>query len=463
MVFSSVVFLFAFLPVVFLVYSVLPSLRWKNLFLVAASLIFYAYGEPVYVIVMLISSVINHVLGLLAAGAGRRGKAALSLAVILDLGILCVFKYTGFILENVNALLGLAIPIPDIAMPIGISFFTFQALSYVIDVYRGDVQPQRDYGKVLLYISFFPQLIAGPIVKYHHIEREIEDRRQTSQGVARGIRRFIIGLAKKVLISNTMGLAADHVFGLPLQGLDIISAWIGAVSYALQIYYDFSGYSDMAIGLGQMFGFHFRENFQYPYHGDSMQDFWRRWHISLSTWFKEYLYIPLGGNRKGTVRTYLNKFFVFFCTGLWHGAQWTFVLWGLIHGAFLVLEDRILPIKKCKIRWLRQLYTVVVAVLAFVVFRAEDLAQAGQMYRMMFTGFKITPESVSTLVSILDPLYLTTLVAAVVGAMPVKERLEAKESPWLHRCSYVVCMGLLFLCVCRLSADAYNPFIYFRF
>ena len=415
MVFSSVVFLFAFLPVVFLVYSVLPSLRWKNLFLVAASLIFYAYGEPVYVIVMLISSVINHVLGLLAAGAGRRGKAALSLAVILDLGILCVFKYTGSILENVNGLLGLAIPIPDIVMPIGISFFTFQALSYVIDVYRGDVQPQRDYGKVLLYISFFPQLIAGPIVKYHHIEQEIEDRQQTSQGVAPGIRRFIIGLAKKVLISNTMGLAADHVFGLPFQGSDIISAWIGAVSYALQIYYDFSGYSDMAIGLGQMFGFHFRENFQYPYHGDSMQDFWRRWHISLSTWFKEYLYIPLGGNRKGTVRTYLNKFFVFFCTGLWHGAQWTFVLWGLIHGAFLVLEDTILPIKKCKIRWLRQFYTIVVAVLAFVVFRAEDLAQAGQMFQMMFTGFKIMPESVSALVSILDPLYLTTLVAAVVG------------------------------------------------
>lgn len=326
-----------------------------------------------------------------------------------------MFKYTGSILENVNGLLGLAIPIPDIVMPIGISFFTFQALSYVIDVYRGDVQPQRDYGKVLLYISFFPQLIAGPIVKYHHIEQEIEDRQQTSQGVARGIRRFIIGLAKKVLISNTMGLAADHVFGLPLQGLDIISAWIGAVSYALQIYYDFSGYSDMAIGLGQMFGFHFRENFQYPYHGDSMQDFWRRWHISLSTWFKEYLYIPLGGNRKGTVRTYLNKFFVFFCTGLWHGTQWTFVLWGLIHGAFLVLEDTILPIKKCKIRWLRQFYTIVVAVLAFVVFRAEDLAQAGQMFQMMFTGFKITPESVSALVSILDPLYLTTLVAAVVG------------------------------------------------
>lgn len=463
MVFSSVVFLFVFLPVVFLVYSLLPSLRWKDLFLVAASLIFYAYGEPVYVLLMLFSSVLNYGLGLLAPGGGRRAKAALSLAVILDLGILCVFKYTGFILENVNALFGVSIPIPAIVMPIGISFFTFQALSYVIDVYRGDVQAQKDYGKVLLYISFFPQLIAGPIVKYHDIEREIEDRRQTSQGVARGIRRFIIGLSKKVLIANTMGLAADYVFGLSAQGLHMASAWIGAVSYALQIYYDFSGYSDMAIGLGEMFGFHFRENFQYPYYGDSMQDFWRRWHISLSTWFKEYLYIPLGGNRKGTVRTYVNKFFVFFCTGLWHGAQWTFVLWGLIHGAFLILEDTVLPIKKCKIRWLRQTYTIVVAVLAFVVFRAENMAQAGTMFRMMFTGIGLTPENMSNCIRILDPLYLTTLCAALIGAVPVKRWLEEKDIAWMRGCSYVVCMLLLFVCICRLSADAYNPFIYFRF
>lgn len=463
MVFSSVVFLSAFLPVVFLVYQVLPSLKWKNLFLVAASLVFYAYGEPVYVLLMLFSSVLNHVMGRLVSGGGRRAKAFLALAVVLDLGILCVFKYTGFILENINALLGVSIPIPAIVMPIGISFFTFQALSYVIDVYRGDVRPQRDYGKVLLYISFFPQLIAGPIVKYHDIEREICERQQTCQGVARGIRRFIIGLSKKVLISNTMGLAADYVFGLSAPELHMASAWIGAVSYALQIYYDFSGYSDMAIGLGQMFGFHFRENFRYPYYGDSMQDFWRRWHISLSTWFKEYLYIPLGGNRRGAARTYINKFIVFFCTGLWHGAQWTFVLWGLIHGAFLILEDTVLPIKKCKIRWLRQLYTVLVAVLAFVIFRSESLSQAGTMFAAMFTGVGATPENVSNCIRILDPMYLTALLAAVIGAVPVKQRLEAMDRPWMHRCSYVVCIALLFLCVCRLSADAYNPFIYFRF
>lgn len=461
MVFSSVVFLFAFLPVVFLVYGALPSLRWKNLFLVLASLVFYAYGEPVYVLLMIFSSAMNYGLGLLASGRGKRAKASLTLAVILNLGILCLFKYTGFILENVNGALGTHVPIPAIDMPIGISFFTFQALSYVIDVYRGDVQSQKNYGKVLLYISFFPQLIAGPIVKYHDIEREIIDRRQTSEGVARGIRRFIIGLSKKVLISNVMGLAADYVFGLSASGLNMASAWIGAISYALQIYYDFGGYSDMAIGLGEMFGFHFRENFQYPYYGDSVQDFWRRWHISLSTWFKEYLYIPLGGNRKGAVRTYLNKFFVFFCTGLWHGAQWTFVVWGLAHGTFLILEDTILPIKKCRARWLRQLYTVLVAVLAFVIFRAENMAQAGVMFRMMFAGFSFTPENVSNCVSILNPLYLVTLAVALVCAMPVKRRLEKVER--LHGFSYVACMALFALCVCRLSADAYNPFIYFRF
>ena len=461
MVFSSVVFLFAFLPAVFLVYGILPSLRWKNLFLVLASLAFYAYGEPVYVLLMVFSSAMNYGLGLLAPGRGRRAKASLALAVILNLGILCVFKYTGFILENVNGALGTQIPIPAIDMPIGISFFTFQALSYVIDVYRGDVRPQKNYGKVLLYISFFPQLIAGPIVKYHDIEREITDRRQTSQGVARGIRRFIIGRSKKALISNAMGLAADYVFGLSASGLNAASAWIGAISYALQIYYDFGGYSDMAIGLGEMFGFHFRENFQYPYYADSVQDFWRRWHISLSTWFKEYLYIPLGGNRKGTARTYLNKIFVFFCTGLWHGAQWTFVVWGLAHGAFLILEDTILPIKKCRLRWLRQLYAVLVAVLAFVIFRAENMAQAGMMFRMMFAGFSFTPENVSNCVSILNPLYLATLAAALLCAMPVKKRLEKIER--LHGLSYVACMALFVLCVCRLSADAYNPFIYFRF
>ena len=463
MVFSSVVFLFAFLPVVFLVYRLLPTLKWKNLFLVAASLVFYAYGEPVYVLLMLFSSAMNYALGLFAAEDGRWRKAALSLAVVLNLSFLCVFKYTGFILENVNALLDISLPLPAIVMPIGISFFTFQALSYVIDVYRGDVRPQKDYGKVLLYISFFPQLIAGPIVKYHDIEREIEERQQTSEGVARGIRRFIIGLSKKVLVSNTMGLAADYVFGLPAAGLNIASAWIGALSYALQIYFDFSGYSDMAIGLGEMFGFHFRENFQYPYYGDSVQDFWRRWHISLSTWFKEYLYIPLGGNRKGKVRTYINKIIVFFCTGLWHGAQWTFVLWGLIHGAFLILEDTILPVKKCRVRWLRQFYTVLVAVLAFVIFRAEDMGQAGLMFGMMFTGLGMTPENVSNCMSILDPLYLATLAAALIGAMPVKRWLEEKEAAWMQAGSYAVSVALLLLCICRLAADAYNPFIYFRF
>lgn len=461
MVFSSIVFLFAFLPVVMLVYRFLPSLKWKNLFLVAASLVFYAYGEPVYVLLMAASALVNYGMGLVAARKGKGGKAALAVAVALNLGLLCVFKYTGFFLENVNALFGASIPVPDIAMPIGISFFTFQALSYVIDVYRGDVRPQRNFGRVLLYIAFFPQLIAGPIVKYHDIEQEIACREQTAEGMAHGIRRFIIGLAKKVLISNTMGQAADYVFGLPGQELNMASAWIGAVSYALQIYYDFGGYSDMAIGLGEMFGFHFRENFQYPYYADSVQDFWRRWHISLSTWFKEYLYIPLGGNRKGRARTYINKIIVFFCTGLWHGAQWTFVAWGMLHGALLILEDTLLSIKKCPVRWVRQLYTVLAAVLTFVIFRADSMAQAGLMFRMMFTGIGFTPENVSNCVSILNPLFLATLVCALIGAVPVKK--WAEQYRWLHGASYGACIALLFLCVFRLSADDYNPFIYFRF
>lgn len=461
MVFSSVVFIFVFLPVVFLVYGILPSLKWKNFFLVFASLIFYAYGEPVYVLLMLGSSVMNYGLGLLVSKSGKNAGAALALAVVLNLGILCAFKYTGFFLENVNALLGVSISVPHINMPIGISFFTFQALSYVIDVFRGDVKPQKNYGRVLLYISFFPQLIAGPIVKYHDIEQEIEDRKQTVEGTAHGIRRFTVGLAKKVLISNTMGLAADYVFGLPAQGLNAASAWIGAFSYALQIYYDFGGYSDMAIGLGEMFGFHFRENFQYPYYADSVQNFWRRWHISLSTWFKEYLYIPLGGSRRGTARTYLNKVIVFFCTGLWHGAQWTFVIWGLVHGAFLILEDTILPVKKCKIRWLRQFYAVLAAVLAFVIFRAENMAQAGMMFRTMFAGFSFTPESTANCISILNPLYLLTFAAGLVCAVPVKKKLEGIQK--LRGLSYIACMALFVLCMCRLSADAYNPFIYFRF
>lgn len=460
MVFSSVVFLFVFLPVVFLLYLLIPSLRIKNLFLLFVSLIFYAYGEPVYVGLMILSALFNYGFGLLAARE-KTAKPAVALAVIVNLSILGVFKYTGFIVESINQAFGSSILAPRITLPIGISFFTFQALSYVIDVYRKEVRGQRNFGKVLLYISFFPQLIAGPIVKYHDIEKEISERSQTLEGIAKGIRRFIIGLAKKVLIANTMGQAADYVFGLESAGLNAGSAWLGAIAYALQIYYDFSGYSDMAIGMGEMFGFHFLENFNYPYYADSIKDFWRRWHISLSTWFKEYLYIPLGGNRKGKLRTAINKVIVFFATGLWHGASWNFVIWGMIHGTFLILEDHVIPIQKCRLRWLRQLYTVLIAVLAFVIFRADTLGQAIVIYAAMLGAGDLNAVNISNLMSVITPVFLVTLAGGILFVFPIREKSE--RNLWCEKISYVIVFGLLLLCIFRLSADSYNPFIYFRF
>lgn len=312
MVFSSLVFLCIFLPTVFLLYTLVPSLKFRNGLLIVASLIFYAYGEPVYVLLMIFSSLLNYICARLVANENAKRKLVLVLAVVINLGILAVFKYSGFFVESLNSVTGLAIPVPQIDLPIGISFFTFQALSYVIDVYRKTVDAQKNYLYVLLYITFFPQLIAGPIVKYRDISEQIVDREQTAEKIADGMRRFICGLAKKVLIANTMGQTADIIFNAGNDYLSVVTAWLGALAYLFQIYYDFSGYSDMAIGLGKMFGFDFKENFNYPYGAVSVKDFWRKWHISLSTWFKEYLYIPLGGNRKGRMRAVLNRLIVFF-------------------------------------------------------------------------------------------------------------------------------------------------------
>ena len=387
------------------------------------------------------------------------------MAVFLNLLLLGVFKYAGMAAETVNQLTGAGIPVPQIVLPVGISFFTFQAMSYVIDVYRGQVDAQRSYWKVLLYISFFPQLIAGPIVKYYDIALEIENRQQNLTEVAEGFRRFCIGLSKKVLISNTVALAADAVFALPVSRVNILTAWIGAISYLLQIYYDFSGYSDMAIGLGKMFGFHFKENFHYPYAAGSIQDFWRRWHMSLSTWFKEYLYIPLGGNRKGKIRTCVNKMVVFFCTGLWHGASWTFVVWGLYHGVFLMIES-FLPKGKKAPALLGHLYALLVVTVGFVLFRADTLSQGLAMIAAMFTGFSFGEEMMSTAILQLTPLFLFMTAAGVICAAPWKEWLEKKGRkllPMVESFSYPVSIALLILCILSLSGGTYNPFIYFRF
>lgn len=467
MVFSSLVFISVFLPVVFILYTVIPGRKLKNVLLIIASLLFYAYGEPVYVLVMICSVIFNYIFGLFSNDKNKYNKIVLIIAIIFNLGALAVFKYLGFFVSSLNDIIGFSIPIPNIELPIGISFFTFQALSYVIDVYRGEVSPQKNLGKVMLYISFFPQLIAGPIIKYHDIEKQIDNRQQTIDLVVNGFRRFIVGLSKKVLIANTMATVVDSIYSTNQSEVNILTAWVGAIGYTMQIYFDFSGYSDMAIGLGKMFGFEFKENFNYPYISTSVKEFWRRWHISLSTWFKEYLYIPLGGNRKGKGRTCLNKIIVFFCTGLWHGANWTFVIWGLYHGIFLLIESYIPKIKIPK--FIKHIYLPLVVTIGFVIFRADDISQGIFMIEKMFTGFEFSSTSMSLFVGQMTPLFITTLLVAIIASLPFKKFVNSivskneKTMKVYNSALYVLSFGLLALCMLNLSSGSYNPFIYFRF
>lgn len=464
MVFSSLTFLCIFLPVVLALYY----LRIRNILLIAVSLLFYAYGEPVYVLLMIASIIINYIFGrLLGTEHKKKRQWILAIAVVINIGLLVVFKYLDMMVQTVNQLSGSEIPLVGLALPIGISFFTFQALSYVIDVYRREVEPQKNLWNVMLYISFFPQLIAGPIVKYHDIQEQIDNRNTDVKEIAEGLRRFIIGLSKKVLISNTMAVTADALFAAGAGELNILSAWIAAIAYMLQIYFDFSGYSDMAIGMGHMFGFRFLENFRYPYISANIQEFWRRWHISLSTWFKEYLYIPLGGNRKGKARTCLNKMIVFFSTGLWHGANWTFVLWGLWHGVFLLFEQ-VCPVKKLP-KVLAHIYALLVVCVGFVMFRADTFVQGMFMIGTMFGDWEFSSVQMAIVWEQLTPIFLVTLVVAVFGSAPlipkaaeaclVRENLRKPATYFSYMASFV----LLILCMLSLSSGTYNPFIYFRF
>ena len=475
MIFSSLTFLCIFLPLVYILYWIMPSLRLKNALLIAASLIFYAYGEPVYVLLLILSSFINYLCARGIAGHRERKKPLLVLSVVINLGMLAVFKYAAFFVTSLNGMFHFGIPVPEITLPIGISFFTFQAMSYVIDVYTGTVEVQKSYAKILLYISFFPQLIAGPIIKYHDISAQINDRHMDWDKCAAGMRRFICGLSKKVLISNTMGMAADNIFAASLSEVNALGAWIGAAAYMLQIYYDFSGYSDMAIGLGSMFGFKIRENFLYPYGATSIKEFWRRWHISLSTWFKEYLYIPLGGNRKGRVRASVNKLIVFFLTGLWHGASWTFVVWGLFHGAFLFLEEFV-PVLKRLPKVLGHIYALLVICVGFVIFRADTLSQGLALIGKMFTDFTWTGGAMGLALNQLTPWFLFMLAAAVIGSAPIRPLADmirrllypadgtaSVKAAWLRRGLYLASAAGLMWCMLRLSGSSYNPFIYFRF
>lgn len=467
MIFSSAEFIFLFLPGTLLLYysPLFRGRRARNVLLVLVSLFFYAWGEPVRVLLLLGSIAFNWLLGRWAEPGRRHPRAALAAAAAGNLAVLFVFKYLGFLCENLG-LLGLPVPEVDISLPVGISFYTFQALSYVIDVYRGRSPAQKNILDVGLYIAFFPQLIAGPIVRYETVAREIHHRRECWADFSGGVPRFIAGLGKKAILANTLAIAADAAFRS--ESLSAPMAWLGAVSYALQIYFDFSGYSDMAIGMGRMFGFHFLENFDKPYRASSVTDFWRRWHISLSSWFRDYLYIPLGGNRKGRLRTELNKCLVFFCTGLWHGASWNFVLWGLWHGFFIILEDLLpQPGKVRKMLW--RPVTLLAVLLGFVLFRADTLAGAGLMFQNMFAGFHFTLQGSSLLRSLLTPLNLCAAGAGCVLSMPILPRVKAwaagdgKGKVLARIASYGAAAVLFGLCVLTVAGAEFDPFIYFRF
>lgn len=467
MVFSSPVFLFVFLTAVYILYRIIPTITAKNVLLLLFSLLFYTYGEPKALLLMIVSIEMNYWFGRAMKQENKYRKPALVCAVIANLLMLGIFKYAGFGAEMLDRLPFLSVSVPNIALPIGISFYTFQAMSYVIDAYKNPEYIQKSHFRLALYITFFPQLVAGPIVKYYDFVNQIDHREHISEQTAEGIKRFITGLSKKLIIANTMAVAADYVYGLDMAELSVPLAWLGAVSYLFQIYFDFSGYSDMAIGLGAMFGFTFRENFNYPYISQSMQDFWRRWHISVSTWFKEYLYIPLGGNRKGKVRTAVNKLIVFFCTGLWHGASINFIVWGLINGAFMMIESYGIIRPEKWLKPFRHIYTMLVTILAFVFFRADDLSTACKFIGHMFVPSGDSVQK-AMFMSQITPMYLIMLVFAVIFSMPVVRIVSEKagngKSAGIYEfCSYAVSLVLLGLCILTLSSNAYSPFIYFRF
>lgn len=464
MLFSSMSFVFAFLPLVLLLYYLCHTRRARNGVLLLASIVFYGWGEPRYLLVMLISMILTWGAGLLIA-RGKKKMLWLVLTILLDLGILIYFKYTNFLLENIGAVFSHKLDPIHVVMPIGISFYTFQAISYLVDVYRGDTQVQWNLYKVMLYISLFPQLVAGPIVKYHDVSEQIDGRSENLSEFALGLRRFIVGLSKKMLIANTMGAVADKVFALPIEEVTTAVSWIGVIAYAFQIYYDFSGYSDMAIGLCKMFGFRLPENFNYPYISASITEFWRRWHISLSTWFKEYLYIPLGGNRVSKSRNYFNLFVVFLATGVWHGASWNFVVWGVWHGLFIIVEKLTGWHKLEKgvtIKVVQHVSTLLIVLVGWVFFRAETFGDAGSYVGNMF-GLYGNAQSATPLAYYLDRHAALVMLLAVVLSMPV-----ARKMIYVKRLAPAIAVDIwlivLFLCSwATMAASTYNPFIYFRF
>lgn len=466
MVFSSTIFVFLFLPLVLLCYFLAPK-KLKNYILLFFSLVFYIFGGPKFLLVLLFVVLIDYI-GAILINKTNKKKLFLILTLILNISTLVYFKYTGFFLENVNNIFGLNITIPDIVLPIGISFYTFQAMSYVIDVYRNKVSLQKNYLTLLLYVSLFPQLVAGPIVRYETIEQELKVRKTTFEDVEYGIRRFILGLAKKVIIANQMGALADTIFSS--SDISTPVAWLGAIAYMFQIYFDFSAYSDMAIGLGRIFGFKFLENFNFPYISKSITEFWRRWHISLSTWFRDYVYIPLGGNRKGIKRQIINLFIVWLLTGFWHGAEWNFVIWGLYYFIFLMLEKFVFNKVLAKTpNVIRHIYTLFIVLIGWIIFRCESLDSIKTMFTSMFT-LKITEFSLNELLIYLET-YAIYFILAIIFSMPVYYKIvdkinslkEGKLKLALNILHYGSLIVIFIITIMFLAYSSYNPFIYFRF
>lgn len=466
MVFSSTIFLCVYLPLVLLGYYICPK-KGRNLFLLIVSLVFYAWGEPKYVFLMIFSILVNYIFGRLMdknRGRQKRMKLLLVLSVVIDLGLLSVFKYTDFIITNVNAIFGANFDLLNIALPIGISFYTFQAMSYTIDVYRDDVRVQKNLIDFGMYITMFPQLIAGPIVRYADVQDQLAERSVTTADFSEGVMRFVVGLGKKVLLANQMGAVWSDIYAL---GGDVsaLMAWTGAIAYTFQIYFDFSGYSDMAIGLGRMFGFKFPENFRYPYQSVSITDFWRRWHITLSTWFKEYLYIPLGGNRRGLARQALNLLIVWSLTGFWHGAGWNFVLWGLYYFVILFIEKLFLLKALDKLpKFFRHVYALVLIIIGWVIFASDDVSVLLPYLGSMFGAngaiggmdvYTLLTKAVLLIICCIASTELPKkLFLSAAGAMNEKAAFTLKS---------VLMIALLALSMILLIGDSYNPFLYFRF
>lgn len=470
MIFSSLFFICIFLPVTLILYYVVPR-KAKNLILLIMSLVFYAWGEPVYVLLMMFSIVYNYFAARSISYYRESENKSMKLFVfilclIINLGLLCFFKYYGFFVENINALFHLSLPIRSIALPIGISFYTFQTLSYVIDVYRGNVQVQRNIINFGAYISMFPQLIAGPIVRYADIEKQLTDRVISFDKFAEGTAWFIIGLAKKVLLANNIGMLFDAVFASAAPERAVLTTWLGVIAFTFQIYFDFSGYSDMAVGLGKMLGFEFVQNFKYPYISKSATEFWRRWHISLSTWFREYVYIPLGGNRVSVAKHIRNLLIVWILTGFWHGAAWNFVIWGLYYGILLILEKYVYgkALQKAG-AVVGHIYTIFVFVLGWLIFASESLSSLGANFASMF-GILGTPFANETTWYFLRTnavLLLVCILCSTPFVMNLFTKIASRKGFGFKLVGTICYAALFIISIAYLVNATYNPFLYFRF